>query len=218
MARLRNEGPYFWVTWLTKLLAGESSCQWASWFRAHHASGSWDQVPSGLDRVAWQMTHTAMVNEASREWEALGYQVSIERQNDFTLKGEVAALGGQPDLVAIREDVGAIIDVKTGRPNSSHVIEVLLDMYALPRSKPEYRNIAFEGQVAYGTHSVDVPARLVDDQFIGNLSRLINELALHTPARRVPSPGECRFCPITLADCTVRAEDDSVEQDETTDF
>ena len=26
MAQLRRDGPYMWVTWLTRLLVGESSC------------------------------------------------------------------------------------------------------------------------------------------------------------------------------------------------
>lgn len=35
MAMARNS-PYVWVTWLTKILAGEQSCEWASWFKAHY--------------------------------------------------------------------------------------------------------------------------------------------------------------------------------------
>jgi len=35
MSVLRRS-PYIWVTWLTKLMAGEAQCEWASWFKAHH--------------------------------------------------------------------------------------------------------------------------------------------------------------------------------------
>ena len=41
MAELRPNGPYIWITWLTKLLTGEHSCEWASWFKAHHETRSW---------------------------------------------------------------------------------------------------------------------------------------------------------------------------------
>ena len=34
MALLRAGGPYIWVTWLTKLLSDENSCEWAAWFRS----------------------------------------------------------------------------------------------------------------------------------------------------------------------------------------
>ena len=59
MARLRRDGPYFWVTWLTKILSGENSCEWASWFRARHENGSWEEVPGDFDLAGWQMAHTA---------------------------------------------------------------------------------------------------------------------------------------------------------------
>ena len=32
MAERRRDEPYIWVTWLTRLLVGENSCEWAVWF------------------------------------------------------------------------------------------------------------------------------------------------------------------------------------------
>ena len=89
MARLRRDGPYFWVTWLTKLLTGENSCEWAAWFRARHESGSWEQVPGDFDRAGWQMAHTAMVNDSRERWEELGCTVFTERQNSLRLRGRI---------------------------------------------------------------------------------------------------------------------------------
>ena len=60
MAQTR-ESPYIWVTWLTKLLVGENSCEWAAWFHAHHESWSYDKVPSNFDANEWQMKHTALL-------------------------------------------------------------------------------------------------------------------------------------------------------------
>ena len=89
MARLRRDGPYFWVTWLTKLLAGENSCEWAAWFRARHESGSWEQVPGDFDRAGWQMAHTAMVNEARGQLGGTGLsRCSPRGRTDSGLKGE----------------------------------------------------------------------------------------------------------------------------------
>ncbi len=51
MAQLRSTGPYVWVTWLLKLLAGESSCEWASWFKAQHEGWSWSRMPSDFDQA-----------------------------------------------------------------------------------------------------------------------------------------------------------------------
>ena len=42
---LRRDSPYIRVTWLTKLLAGEDSCEWAAWFRSQHEVWSREKVP-----------------------------------------------------------------------------------------------------------------------------------------------------------------------------
>ena len=218
MVKPRRDGPYFMVTWLTKLLAGENSCEWAAWFRARHESGSWEEVPGDFDRAGWQMAHTAMVNEARERWEELGYQVFTERQNSLRLRGESGTLGGQPDLIARKGDAGTIIDVKTGKDSPSHIVQVMLYMYAVPRAIRQHQGVVFDGQVAYTDHAVDIPAAAVDDKFVERLSQLIGHLASDAPARRVPSPGECRFCPITAADRPERAAEDGFEEGVTTDF
>ena len=210
MVRLRRDGSYFWVTWLTKLLTGENSCEWAAWFRARHESGSWEQVLGDFDRAGWQMAHTAMVNDSRERWEELGYQVFTERQNSLRLRGESGTLGGQPDLIARMGDAGTIIDVKTGKDSPSHIVQVMLYMYAVPRAIRQHQGVVFDGQVAYTDHAVDIPAAAVDDKFVERLSQLIGHA--------VPSPGECRFCPITAADRPDRAAGDGFEEGVTTDF
>ena len=56
----------------------------------------------------------------------------------------------------------------------------------------------------------------VDDQFVQNLGALIRRLSADKPARRVPSPQECRFCDITAADCPERVDEGSEPKGETT--
>ena len=218
MAQLRAGGPYIWVTWLTKLLAGENSCEWAAWFRSQHEGPSWEKVPGTFDLVGWQLKHTARINESREHWEELAYTVFTENQNRFTLRGKTASLGGKPDLIARKGDAGTIIDVKTGKPSPSHGVQVMLYMYAVPRALGQYRGVIFNGQVAYLDHVVDIPAGAVDERFMENLSRLIHRLGSGEPARKVPSRMECGYCDITAADCPERAEGDSIEEGETEDF
>ena len=47
MPKLRANGPYIWPTWLTALLAGESSCEWRAWFHAQHDGRSWVKIQDG---------------------------------------------------------------------------------------------------------------------------------------------------------------------------
>ena len=158
MAQVRATGPYIWVTWLPRLLSGESSCEWAAWFKAQHEGSSWARVPSDFDQAGWLMDHTALLNEQREVWEKQGCSVLTEAQNSFTLRGSSASLAGKPDLVAQRRDGVTIIDAKSGRPSPHHPIQVMIYMYALPRALERYRGLALSGQVAYPDHVVDIPA------------------------------------------------------------
>ena len=67
MAIPRYNGPYVWVTWLPRLLAGESSCEWASWFKAQHEGDSWARIPSDSDQAGWMMNCIALLNQQRRQ-------------------------------------------------------------------------------------------------------------------------------------------------------
>ena len=92
MAQLRATGPYVWVTWLPRLLSGESSCEWASWFKAQHQGYSWARMPSDFDRTSWMMNHTSLLNQQRQRWEQQGYGVLTGRQNSYNLQGGGAFL------------------------------------------------------------------------------------------------------------------------------
>ena len=218
MAQFRANGPYVWVTWLPRLLSGESSCEWASWFKAQHEGWSCSRMPSDFDQTGWLMNHTALLNEHRQTWEAKGFTVLTEGQNSFNLRGSSAVLAGKPDLVARRRDEGTVIDAKTGRPSPAHTTQVLIYMYALPRALERYKGLTIAGQVAYADHVVDIPAEAVDRTFIENLGGVMRRMASQVPARRIPSLGECRFCEITPADCLERPKDGPQEEGTTDDF
>ena len=215
MPRTR-ESPYIWATWLARLLAGEASCEWAGWFRAHYQD--WVKPPSDFNSTQWMLDHTALVNQARGSWEKLGYTVYTEAQNAFRLRGASATLSGKPDLIAFKRGDAVIIDAKTGKPSPSHNAQVLTYMYAVPRSLERYRGVEFQGHVIYPDGNVQIPASGLDQKFIQNLASLIRRLASETPAPRVPSAQGCRWCDITKADCTERVEDLAREEATTNDF
>ena len=126
MAELRATGPYMRATWLPRLLSGESSCEWASWFKAQHEGWSWNRMPSDFDQTGWLLNHTALLNQQRQKWEQQGYRVLTEGQNSFNLRGSSAVLAGKPDLVARRRDQITVIDAKTGRPSPAHTAQVLI--------------------------------------------------------------------------------------------
>ena len=203
-----RSGPYVWVTWLSKLLVGDFSCEWAAWFKAHHKS--YERMPSDFDVTVWQMNHTALLNDVRDRLEAEGRRVFMESQNYFNLRGSSGTvLGGKPDLVTVDDEGrGRIIDIKTGQPRASDNVQVMIYMYALPHV-PQFRGMEFDGQLVYrGGHHVDIPASAVDDAFKSNLFDLIRRVSDSGPARKVPSGLECGMCDLTPADCPERLDED----------
>ena len=129
MAIRRSHGPYIWLTWLSKLLAGETVCPWSVWFRANHDSGSWQPIASDFDEATWKARHTRALTDRATRFTAHGLQVRLEDQNAFRLRGKTAALGGKPDIIAspARDATrGTVVDVKTGRPKASDIVQVQL--------------------------------------------------------------------------------------------
>ncbi|MDP6100063.1 MAG: PD-(D/E)XK nuclease family protein [Dehalococcoidia bacterium] len=213
---VERSSPYIWVTWLTKLLVGENSCEWGAWFRAHFQN--YDVTPGTFDSTGWQLKHTNLLNRIRAQLEAQGKTVFTENQNKFVLRGQSATLGGKPDLIAISGSAGTVFDVKTGAPSPSHHVQVMVYMYAAPRALGQYRGVTFDGKVVYEGQEVPIPSLAVDDAFVRNLVELIGRLAGPTPARKAPSLMECGFCNLTTANCPERVADAVVQDGETGDF
>lgn len=204
---VQRDVPYTWVTWIAKLLVGESSCVWASWFKTHY--WKYDPVRSDFDTAGWNTRHTRALWELADRLAAEGCEVSIEGQNSFRLAGAEsgAIVAGKPDLVALHPDGRVTVyDVKTGRERDSHQAQVKLYMYLLPKvGGGRWHGTAPEGGVVYGDGEVR-PLPAIDDEFRGAVRDLMRRLVSDTPARRVPSEQECRFCDIGPGDCPERIE------------
>ena len=135
----RREHPHIWAAWLPRLLTGENSCEWAIWFKAHYHG--WTKVPSDFNQAQWILNHTALLNKRKAEWELSHYSVAIEGQNSFQLRGRSATLAGKPDLITQRDGQAVIVDVKTGQDSPSHVVGVMIYLYAIPRALEQYQNL-----------------------------------------------------------------------------
>ena len=110
-----------------------------------------------------------------------------------------------------------VIDAKTGRPSPHHSAQVMIYQYAVPRALDEYRGTEFRGHVIYPDGNVQIPVSGVDRKFVERLGNLIRRLADETPARRVPSASECRWCDITGEDCPERVEGELHSSEGTTE-
>ena len=178
----------------------------------------WAKVPSDFNQAQWMPNHTALLNKRIAEWELSHYSVAIEGQNSFQLRGKSVTLAGKPDLITQRDGQAVIVDVKNGQDSPSHVVQVIIYLYAIPRALERYRTLKLRGQATYLDHTVRIPAEAVDDQFMQNLRALIRRLAADQPSARVPSRQECRFCDISAADCPERVDEPTSHQGETLDL
>ena len=161
--------------------------------------------------------HPDALNKRRADWKHGGFDVNIEVQNSFELHGRSATLAGKPDLITQRDGQAVIVDVKTGQESASHVVQVMIYLYAIPRALECYRTLKLKGQATYLDHTVRIPAEAVDDQFIQSLGTLIRRLAADKPPTRVPSRQECRFCDISAADCPDRVDEERQPEKVTTE-
>ena len=198
-----------YATWIAKYLVGERSCQWATWLKANYRD--FERIPSTFDSATWNMEHTDMLNEYADRLEARGCKLFIERQNAFRTESPNSELviQGRPDIIAVDpEGHATIYDVKTGQQADSHVTQVQLYMYLVPRSNNErWRETTFDGGLVYSDGSEKpIPASSVDDAFVNRVGEFVRRMLSDTAARRVPSAPECRFCDIGGVDCSERIE------------
>lgn len=207
--------PYVWVSWITKLLAGESSCVWSAWFRAHFQTA---KVPNGFDMAAWQMEHAALLRKTATDHEQDEFTVYTEGQNLFALKGKAGTLSGKPDVVAVRGTEGWVVDTKTGSPKLSDRIQVMIYMWALPKTNPVFAGVTFQGRVVYKSGYSIIRPDEVDAVFAKRIGDLMKEVCGETEPRKAPSYTECLHCPITAEDCTDRTGAMKVYQGETDEF
>jgi CRISPR/Cas system-associated exonuclease Cas4 (RecB family) len=184
-----RSGPFLWVTWLTRLLAGEDQCEWALWFLTRH------QIPkepkTDLDRKRDQ-DHARLVTERVAELESQGLNVNVESQNRLSYVGASdTKMTGIPDIAIVEPDKLTYEDCKTGKRRPEHHAQVLL--YAqLARqnkiAKPIFGRLVY----ATGVEAVDMTRRdEIRDGFIALMGR-VNA----GTAPRVPSFSNCRYCKV----------------------
>lgn len=199
--------PYIYVTWLSALLSGDRSCEWAVWFKAHYQK--YPKVVRDFDSARWNQEHTELLNRKRSELLECGYKVYTESQNKFTLRGAAASLGGKADLVGMEDPEPVVYDAKTGSPKDSDITQVQIYMWALPLAVERYRGKTFDGCLVYKDHEEKIPASTITSAFVGRLTTLIRRVAGDEPAIKIPAADECRWCDITAADCPERVEGES---------
>jgi hypothetical protein len=213
---VRRDGTYVWVTWLSRLMAGDSSCEWGAWFKSHFQG--YAKAPSDFDLAAWTIKHTRLLRELRIERQAAGEQTLIEGQGQFYYERPSTGLvvSGKPDLLAISGDTVCVYDAKTGQPRTGDTVQVMIYMYCIPRANPAFQTKTVKGAVVYQDNRVEIPPGAVNEEFERNFNYFLDILDSDVEPSRVPSPSDCRFCDVGRPDCPDRvdaapAREDAVE-------
>lgn len=209
-----RDTPYIWATWIASLLAGDNHCEWAAWFRAHYQH---HKRPSTFDEVKWRAGHAAMLRARVDSLKHEGYEVFVEGQNRFNLKGRAATVGGTADIVAVRQSDAWVIDCKSGKQKDAHYFQVLIYMLILPLIHPACRGRSLGGELQYPDYSVIIMPEKLTADLKAQVQRVIERIARAEPLPKVPTSHECSYCPVDIADCPERIEgplpDDQPEHD-----
>jgi len=110
--------------------------------------------------------------------------------------------------VALRGAEALVVDCKSGKQRDSDSFQVLTYMRVLPITHAACRGVPLAGEVQYRDASVNIAPGQLTDELKGLIRGTIERVGSATPAVKVPSLSECRFCEITAADCPERVDEE----------
>jgi hypothetical protein len=193
-----RDSPFAWVTWISKLLAGENPCDFSVWFQSHYKG--YDQMPDSGRMAIWTIEHAMRVRERAQALRAAGFTVRLEDQNTAAYRTKRGlTIGYKPDLIAQSDVLGSkIVEVKTGQPRTSDVVQLLLYM-TMSQTKA--------GELYYSQtgRTIALGEEAADKNFLRNLDETLTRILAVEPPLKVPGRN-CRFCKITKRDCEERIE------------
>lgn len=195
MATTARKGkPFVWVTWASKLLAGDAHCRWAAWYRAHY---QYDKRPDpdASRLAAWTADHDRLVRSVQARLEQDHWSVTIEDQNRFYLHGTQGILSGKPDLIAKQKGQKLrIVDGKTGEPRKSDWWQGLIYLIALPLAWKA--DLWLQAELVYRDHNVFIEPEEATPAIRADLFALLREVTGSAEVKRTPSVSECGRCDV----------------------
>jgi hypothetical protein len=198
-------------------MTDEIQCPWSVWFRTHY---KYEKLSRDFDSAQWSAKHRALLDDRISQLQAEGWVVYVEGENWFEIVGRQYAIriAGKPDILAIRDDRIWVEDCKTGRKKNSDLYQELLYMLLLPLSHPKCRGMKLQGRLVYPDGAIDISSDQVGEAFRVQFREAIATLSSTTPARKVPSFQECRYCDIPVQCCLQRVEDKPSDGSEENDL
>jgi CRISPR/Cas system-associated exonuclease Cas4 (RecB family) len=195
--------PYIWVSHLSKLLAGDQECEYASWLKANYRFRKRDA--DNFDLAGWKNEHDAVVERRAQELFADGWTVTYENANAWKLTGKTAIVAGKCDLVAKKPGQILVVDGKTGAQRNSDYHQVLIYLAVWPLAF-SVDPTSVRGEVVYPTTTIPIQNAELTEERKAALWALVRRLGDRQPPMAKPSPAECAFCDCPREVCVHRID------------
>lgn len=191
--------PTFWTTAIAKALSGDQPCLLSTWIGGRNKEKRPRKDATSL--AMWKTNHTAQLTEVVDRLRAEGWKCSVE--SFFRVTGQYAIISGKADCIAQQTDKRPlIVDVKSGHPRESDIIQVATEMAMIPLAW-ESPSMIFDGRVIYKAHEVPVtPAEAAEMK--PKIVALLKQLGTMPRPAASPSLGACRWCDVPDAECAER--------------
>ena len=191
----RRSKPYVHPSWLAKSVSGDRQCLLASYIQANY------KVPAkpnnDFDLEKYKLKHQQTLVSYVGALHSIGYEVYAEAANSFSYKTKTGAtISAQPDIVAMRDDVPVIVDIKTGKPKATDIAQVKLYMAMSPSINLHGINTIPNGRLVYGMDELDIDASEVTTEFKQQVAQVMSALTISDIPDPTPSLCECRWCPV----------------------
>ena len=199
--------PAFWCTAIAKSLSGDQPCQLSTWIGGRAKEKRPREDTGSL--AIWKTNHTALLGKTVSRLTGDGWKCSVE--SFFRVTGQHAAISGKADCIAQQADKRPlIVDVKSGAPKESDIIQVAIEMVMIPLAW-ESPSMIFDGKVIYKAHEVPVTQTQKAD-LKPKIIALLKHLGTMPRPEASPSFCNCRFCDVPDSECPDRFKAESEPQ------
>ncbi|MGL5510138.1 MAG: PD-(D/E)XK nuclease family protein [Microcoleaceae cyanobacterium] len=131
--------------------------------------------------------HNEKVLERSSKLRSAGYIVKREIENKIKVNGEKyhVCIHGRPDIIAKKNGLTIIAEIKTGKPQPYHQYQVMLYMFLLRYDsdkkiycqKNNRGNYIYpEGRIIYDDREIIISPKEINQNFINLLHRVLDEI------------------------------------------
>lgn len=212
----RYHQPIIRAAYLNKLITGSVTCEHSGWFRSQFYGFDKHPKSQPFDSASWRSEHEELINAAYQEFKKRFARVSRDADaNQYDLIGSRsgAILRVQPHLIGASATDFVVADVRTGKPQEEHVIQILIYMWALPQIKSLKAACAkrkVSGEIHYKNSEI-VTVDWERDATKGFQERLVHLLQVFgktdAPPQKNPAKFDCNDCPIAVNHCSERLDE-----------